>query len=74
MHEVVNINTHAIITAELSSSNVTDDKVLPNLFKQTRRKIHKILGESAYDTKQCYETARIKRAVSLISSRKRTTF
>ncbi|ATF09369.1 hypothetical protein [Candidatus Enterovibrio altilux] len=43
---------------------MTHGKVLPNLLKQTpRRKINEILANSAYGA-QCYETVRIKRAVT----------
>ncbi|ATF10269.1 hypothetical protein BTN50_1849 [Candidatus Enterovibrio altilux] len=31
----MDINTHKIISAELSSSNMVDDGESPNLFKQT---------------------------------------
>ncbi|ATF10182.1 Mobile element protein (plasmid) [Candidatus Enterovibrio altilux] len=36
LHLTVDINTHLIITAELSASNTTDSEVLPNSLKQTR--------------------------------------
>ncbi|ATF09968.1 hypothetical protein BTN50_1494 [Candidatus Enterovibrio altilux] len=39
---------------------VTDSEVLPNLFKHTSRRINEILGDGAYNTRQCYETVRIK--------------
>ncbi|ATF10507.1 Mobile element protein [Candidatus Enterovibrio altilux] len=58
-----NRNTCKIIAAELSASNVTDLKVLPNLLKQTRQKINEISTDSSYDTRQYYETVRIKQAV-----------
>ncbi|ATF09424.1 Mobile element protein [Candidatus Enterovibrio altilux] len=44
-----------MIAAELSASNVTNDEVLPHLFKQTHRRIHARPGDGAYDTIQCYE-------------------
>lgn len=69
LHLAVDTNTHEIIDAELSLSNVTDAEVLPNLLKQTRRKIAEISGDGAYDTKDCYEAIRIKRAVALIPPR-----
>ncbi|ATF09404.1 hypothetical protein BTN50_0897 [Candidatus Enterovibrio altilux] len=40
---------HEIIAAELSASNVIDSEVLSNLFKQTCRKINKLLGDGVYD-------------------------
>nr|BCN22413.1 putative transposase [Vibrio mimicus] len=74
LHLAVDTNTHEIIAAELSLSNVTDAEVLPNLLKQTRRKIVEISGDGAYDTKACYEAIRIKRAVALIPPRDGAAF
>ncbi|EGR08377.1 transposase DDE domain protein [Vibrio cholerae HE48] len=74
LHLAVDANTHEIIAAELSLSNVTDAEVLPNLLKQTRRKIAEISGDGADDTKGCYETIRIKRAVALIPPRDGAAF
>ncbi|ENM5808085.1 transposase, partial [Vibrio mimicus] len=39
LHLVVDTSTHEIIAAELSLSTVSEAEVLPNLLKQTRRKI-----------------------------------
>jgi hypothetical protein len=65
----VDTSTHEIAEAELSLSNVTDAEVLPNLLKQTRRKIIEISGDGAYDTRNCHDTIRIKRAGPLIPPR-----
>ncbi|WP_394336771.1 hypothetical protein [Candidatus Enterovibrio altilux] len=62
------------MTAELSASNITDSTVLPNVFKQTRCRLNETSGDKAYDTRQCYETIRIKRAVPIIPQRKGATF
>jgi hypothetical protein len=69
LHIAVDTHTHEIVAAELSLSNVTDAEVLPNLLKQTRRKIIEISGDGAYDTKGCYDAIRINRAVPLIPPR-----
>nr|WP_150137316.1 hypothetical protein [Candidatus Enterovibrio luxaltus] len=42
--------------------------------KQTRRKTNEISADSPYNTRQYYETVRIKRVVLLIPPRKETTF
>ncbi|ATF10004.1 hypothetical protein [Candidatus Enterovibrio altilux] len=69
---MVYINTHEVIASELSASHVTDGELLPNLLKQqTPLKINEISTNSAYDTKQYYEIARIKQAVSLIPPKKK---
>ncbi len=53
---------------------MTDGKVLSNLLKQASRRINEILGDGAYDTIQCCETARITRAAPLTPPRQRITF
>ncbi len=50
LHLAVDTSTHEVVAAELSLSNVTDAEVLPNLLKQTRRRIIEISGDGAYDT------------------------
>ncbi|WP_159146140.1 transposase, partial [Klebsiella pneumoniae] len=67
-------STHEIIAAELSLSSVTDAEVLPNLLKQTRRKILEISGDGAYDTRGCHAAIRIKRAIALIPPREGAAF
>ncbi len=62
-------STHEIVAAEMSLSNVTDAEVLPNLLKQTHRKIIEISGDGAYDTRNCHDAIRVKRAVPLIPVR-----
>ncbi|ATF10373.1 Mobile element protein [Candidatus Enterovibrio altilux] len=54
LYLAVGINTHEIIATELSALNVTDDKMLLNLFKQICRKINKISADGVYDTRQYY--------------------
>lgn len=74
LHLAVDVVTHEIIAAELTLSNISDGEVLPNLLKQTRRKILEVSGDGAYDTRQCYEAIRIKKAIPLIPARRRATF
>lgn len=66
LRTTVDTSTHEIIAAELSLSTVTDAEVLPNLFKQTRRKAFEISSDGAYDTRGCRTATRIQRAVALI--------
>ncbi len=74
LHLAVDTSTHEIVAAELSLSNVTDAEVLPNLLKQTRRRIIEISGDGAYDTRDCHEAIRFKRAVPLIPPREGAAF
>ncbi len=69
LHLAVDTSTHEVVAAELSLSNVTDAEVLPNLLKQTRRRIIEISGDGAYDTRDCHDAIRFKRAVPLIPPR-----
>ena len=69
LHLAVDTNTHEIIAAEFSLSNVSDGEALPSLLKQTRRRIVEISGDGAYDTRLCYEAIRVKRAKPLIPPR-----
>lgn len=69
LHIAVDTHSHEIIAAELSLSGVTDAEVMPNLLKQTHRKIRKISSDGAYDTKACHEAVRRKRALVLIPPR-----
>ncbi|WP_242601627.1 transposase [Vibrio metoecus] len=55
-------------------SNVTDAEVLPNLLKQTRRRIIEISGDGAYDTRDCHDAIRFKRAIPLIPPREGAAF
>ncbi|WP_425667491.1 IS5 family transposase [Vibrio tubiashii] len=74
LHLAVDTDTHEIIAAELSLSNVNDGEALPNLLKQTRRRIVEISGDGAYDTRLCHEAIRIKRATALIPPREGAAF
>ncbi len=74
LHIAVDTSTHEIVAAELSLSNVTDAEVLPNLLKQTRRKIIEISGDGAHGTTNCHDAIRIKRAVPLIPPREGAAF
>ncbi|TNY84456.1 IS5 family transposase, partial [Vibrio parahaemolyticus] len=74
LHLAVDTSTHEIVAAELSLSNVTDAEVLPNLLKQTRRRIIDIPGDGAYDTRDCHDAIRFKRAVPLIPPREGAAF
>ncbi|EJL6271240.1 IS5 family transposase [Vibrio cholerae] len=74
LHLAVDTSTHEIVAAELSLSNVTDAEVLPNLLKQTRRRIIEISGDGSYDTRECHEAIRFKRAIPLIPPREGAAF
>lgn len=74
LHIAVDTSTHEIVAAELSLSNVTDAEVLPDLLKQTRRKIIEISGDGAYDTRRCHDAIRVKHSIPLIPPREGSAF
>lgn len=51
-----------------------DGEALPNLLKQTRRRIVEISGDGAYDTRLRHEAIRIKQATPLIPPREGAAF
>lgn len=53
---------------------MSDGEVLPNLLKQTRRRIVEISGDGAYDTRDCHNAIYIKRSVALIPPREGAAF
>ena len=69
LHIAVDADTHQIVAAELSLSNVADSEVLPELLKQTHRKIKAISGDGAYDSRRCYQAIMSKKANALIPPR-----
>ncbi|HDZ3695600.1 TPA: IS5 family transposase [Vibrio cholerae] len=69
LHLAAGTCTHEIVAAELSLSNVTDTEVFSNLLKQTRQRIIEISGDGAYDTRDCHDAIRFKRAVPHIPPR-----
>ncbi|HHG3173021.1 TPA: IS5 family transposase [Vibrio parahaemolyticus] len=64
LHLAIDTSTHEIVAAELSLSNVTDAEVLPI----------EISGDGAYDTRDCHDAIRFKRAVPLIPPREGAAF
>ncbi|ATF10454.1 hypothetical protein BTN50_2044 [Candidatus Enterovibrio altilux] len=75
-HLAIDINTYEIIAVKLSASNVTNDECYLIYSNSPAKKSMKYqpMVNGACDTKQSYETVRIKRAVSFISPRKGATF
>ncbi len=55
LHLAVDVDTHEVISAEVSLVNVGDSEVLPTLLNPLRRKIGSVSGDGAYDTKECHK-------------------
>lgn len=70
LHLAVNVDTHEVISAEVSLVNVGDSEALPTLLNPLRRKVHSVSADGAYDTKKCYEVLQNKGYKPLIPPRK----
>lgn len=69
LHLAVDSVTHEIICADLSHSNTTDAQALPDLIKQTHRKIREASADGAYDTRYCHDALLRKKIKPLIPPR-----
>ncbi|MGF1743017.1 IS5 family transposase [Vibrio profundum] len=69
LHLAVDIDTHEIISAEVSLVNVGDNEVLPTLINPLRRKILALSADGAYDTKACHKVLKKKNITPLIPPR-----
>lgn len=74
LHLAVDVDTHEVISAEVSLVNVRDSKVLPTLLNPLRRKIDSVSGNGAYDTKECNKVLQRKGITPLIPPRKNAGF
>ncbi|WP_299022348.1 IS5 family transposase [uncultured Photobacterium sp.] len=70
LHLAVDVDTHEIISAEVSLVNVGDSEVLPTLLNPLRRNIREVSGDGAYDTKECHKVLQRKGIIPLIPPRK----
>lgn len=70
LHLAVDVNTHDVISAEVSLVNVGDSEAFPTLLNPLRRKVHSVSADGAYDTKKCHEVLQIKGCKPLIPPRK----
>ncbi len=74
LHIAVDTSTHEIVATDPSLSNITDAEVIPNLLKQTRRKIIEISDDGAYDTRRSHDAIRIKQSILIIPPREGDCF
>lgn len=49
--------THEIIVAEVTELETADCKVAPTLIKRAPRSVKRVIGDGAYDTRDCYKAA-----------------
>ena len=70
LHMAVDVDTHDVISAEMTLVNVGDSEVLPSLLNPLRRRISEVSGDGAYDTKECHKILKKKKIKPLIPPRK----
>jgi hypothetical protein len=66
LHLAVDVDTHEIISAEMTLVNVDDCEELPSLLNPLRRWISEVSGDGAYDMKACHKTPKEKKIKPLI--------
>lgn len=70
LYLAVDVDTHDVISAEVSLVNVGDSEALPTLLNPLRRQVRSVSAGGAYDTKRCHEVLQNKGCKVLIPPRK----
>lgn len=60
VESAVDVDTHDVISTEVSLINVGDSEVLPTLLNPPRRRVHSVSVDDTYDTKKCHEVLQAK--------------
>ncbi|RUR75949.1 transposase [Chlorogloeopsis fritschii PCC 9212] len=56
LHLGVDEGTLEIVAAVVTTNNIADCEVLPNLLELVEQEIEQVSGDGAYDTFDCYDT------------------
>jgi hypothetical protein len=73
LHLAVNANSHEITAAVVTTPDVTDGEILPDLLEETdelRVPVSHVAADGAYDQSRCYEAIRDRGAQAVIPPRK----
>jgi hypothetical protein len=70
LHLAVDETTGDILAAVVSTNNVADAQVLPDLLEQIEDEVEQVSADGAYDTKGCYDTIANHGAKAVIPPRK----
>lgn len=74
LHLGVDVLSHDVVAAEVTTSSVGDTEVLPTMLRPLRRKNEVISGDGAYDSKQRYSEVAKKKAQPIIPPRRNDGF
>jgi IS5 family transposase len=66
LHVGINEACGEIVATVVTTSNYSDNEVLPDLLDQVEEKIEQVSGDGAYDKRNCYETIRGRQARAAI--------
>jgi IS5 family transposase len=66
LHVGINEACGEIVATVVTTSNYSDNEVLPDLLDQVEEKIEQVSGDGAYDKRKCYETIRGRQARAAI--------
>jgi hypothetical protein len=70
LHLGIDEATGEILAAVVSTNNVNDGEVLPDLLDQIEDEIDQVSGDGAYDQRRCYDAIRARNAKATIPPRK----
>ena len=70
LHVGIDEATGEILTSMVTTNNVTDGQVLPELLDQVTAEIEQVSGDGAYDKRNCYDAIRKRKAKAVIPPRR----
>jgi IS5 family transposase len=70
LHLGINEASGEILASVITTNNVTDSQVLPELLDQVSAEIDQVSGDGAYDKRNCYDAIRKRKAKAAIPPRR----
>jgi hypothetical protein len=70
LHVGIDEATGEMLTSVVTTNNVTDGQVLPELLDQVTAEIEQVSGDGAYDKRNCYDAIRRRKAKAAIPPRR----
>lgn len=73
LHISIDADSHQIITALVTDSNIVDPRCMPDQLKQIESPVERVYADGAYDARICYRAIHQKGARAIIPPRKGST-
>jgi IS5 family transposase len=70
LHLAIDAETQQIVAAVVTTNDVADCEILPELLENTQDAVSSVAADGSYDTRECYQAIRKKGARALIPPRK----